>query len=215
MPDRPDPLRGSPSYLLFELVRLMRRTSIEAAPENGMRLPHLFVLSCVARLGPLSQREVSEHLRIDPGDLVGIVDALEDAGHVRRSRDPRDRRRYALEVTEAGRLSLGRGRAHRDELDERLFAALAPDELEGFKEMMLRILSRHDPRFAAAAGSSPEPGSGSGSGDEPRPRVVSPRVEAEAVRIMATALEDEITGTGARTATEAARSGTGRPPPPR
>lgn len=163
MHDRRDPLRESPSYLLFELVRLVRRASVEMFPDDRLRLPHIQVLSCVARLGPLSQREVSEHLRIDAGDLVGIVDALEEAGHLQRRRDPEDRRRYALDVTEDGLLFLGRSHERRSRLNQVLFEPLAPDELEQFKEMMLRVLARHDPRFAPAC-APPEPGGLAGHG---------------------------------------------------
>ncbi|MFI0481267.1 MarR family winged helix-turn-helix transcriptional regulator [Actinomadura sp. 9N215] len=152
MEDRPDPLHDSPTYLMFELMRLARRTSARMFPGPGrLRLPHMLVLACVARLGPLSQREVAEHLRMDPGDLVGIVDALEEAGSVRRRRDPGDRRRYALEATEDGRLALGASQDDRDRLNATLFEPLSPDELQLFKDLMLRVLAHHDPRFAGPA----------------------------------------------------------------
>ncbi|QXJ19560.1 MarR family transcriptional regulator [Actinomadura graeca] len=149
MQEKPDPLRDSPSYLLFELLRLARRTSARIFPGERVRLPHLMVLGCVARLGPLSQREVSEHLRMDAGDIVGLVDTLEEAGYVERRRDAEDRRRYALGVTEAGRLFLSAARERRDHLDALLFGPLAPEELEQFTHLMLRVLAHHDPRFTA------------------------------------------------------------------
>lgn len=147
MEDRPDPLCASPTYLLFETGRLVRRTSARMLPD-GSRLPHLLVLGCVARHGPLSQRQVAERLRMDAGDLVGIVDALETAGHVRRRRDPGDRRRYALDATEDGRLFLGACQDDRARLDEALFEALSPDETDLLKKLLLRVLAHHDERFA-------------------------------------------------------------------
>ncbi|MFD0690996.1 MarR family winged helix-turn-helix transcriptional regulator [Actinomadura fibrosa] len=168
MEDRPDPLHDSPSYLVFELVRLIRRTSAELFPGERLRLPHLLVLSCVARLGPLSQREVSEYLRMDAGDIVGLVDALEDAGHVRRRRDPGDRRRYALEATEDGRLFLAQSRDGRDRLNDLLFAPLAPHELDQFKALVLRVLAQHDERFTAP------PGAASGAASAQRTEIAAP-----------------------------------------
>ncbi|WP_067468372.1 MarR family winged helix-turn-helix transcriptional regulator [Actinomadura macra] len=159
MQEQPDPLRDSPSYLLFELLRLARRTSARTFPGERVRLPHLMVLDCVARLGPLSQREVSEHLRIDAGDMVGMIDALEEAGYVERRRDAGDRRRYALDVTEAGRLFLGASHERRNRLDDLLFEPLALGELAQFKDLMLRVLAHHDPRFAdQRSGRPPAPG---------------------------------------------------------
>ncbi|GAA1799230.1 MarR family winged helix-turn-helix transcriptional regulator [Actinomadura chokoriensis] len=148
MTDQSDPMYDSPTYLMFETVRLVRRTAARLLPGQP-RLPHLLVLWCVARSGPLSQREVAERLRMDPGDLVGIVDALERAGHVERRRDPGDRRRYALDATEDGRLFLGESLDARVRLNEVLFEPLSPDERRLFREMLLRVLAHHDDRFTA------------------------------------------------------------------
>ncbi|MES9543500.1 MarR family transcriptional regulator [Actinomadura sp. NPDC000600] len=167
MDDRPDPLCESPVYLLFETGRLVRRTSARLSPGQP-RLPYLLVLSCVVRHGPLSQRQVAERLRMDAGDLVGIVDALEGAGHVRRRRDPRDRRRYALDATEHGRLFLGACLDDRARLDETLFGALSPGETRLFKELLLRVLAHHDDRFADAP--APPEQDGPGAADEPGQR---------------------------------------------
>ncbi|MFA1543715.1 MarR family winged helix-turn-helix transcriptional regulator [Actinomadura monticuli] len=147
MTDQSDPMYDSPTYLMFETVRLVRRTAARMLPGQP-RLPHLLVLWCVARSGPLSQREVAERLSMDPGDLVGIVDTLEKAGHVERRRDPGDRRRYALDATENGRLFLGESLDARVRLNELLFEPLSPAERRLFKEMLLRVLAHHDDRFA-------------------------------------------------------------------
>lgn len=154
MEDRPDPLCASPAYLLFETVRLARRTSARMFPGRP-RLPYLLVLACVARHGPLSQRQVAERLRMDAGDLVGVVDALEAAGHVVRRRAPGDRRRYALDATEDGRLFLGACRDDRARLDDALFEPLSPDETRLLQDLLLRVLAHHDERFAAAPAEEP------------------------------------------------------------
>jgi DNA-binding MarR family transcriptional regulator len=158
-------------------------------------MPHLLVLWCVARSGPLSQRDVAERLRMDAGDLVGIVDALEEAGHVRRRRDPADRRRYALEATDVGHDFLEESLQARRRLNEVLFEPLSPDERRLFREMLLRVLAHHDDRFAdlapdeAPADEAPSDeapsndapaGGASYRGTAPRERVVTPQVEAEA-----------------------------------
>ncbi|URN03931.1 MarR family winged helix-turn-helix transcriptional regulator [Actinomadura madurae] len=169
MEDRPDPLYDSPTYLMFETVRLVRRTATRMFP-GQLRLPHLLVLWCAARHGPLSQREVAERLRMDAGDLVGIVDALEDAGHVRRRRDPEDRRRYALEATEDGRLKLGEALDARVRLNEMLFEPLSPEERHLFRDMLLRILAHHDERFTGAL---EPPGQQTGTGVPSRSRASS------------------------------------------
>jgi DNA-binding MarR family transcriptional regulator len=182
-----DPMYDSPTYLMYETVRLVRRAGSRMFPGQP-RMPHLLVLWCVARSGPLSQRDVAERLRMDAGDLVGIVDALEEAGHVRRRRDPADRRRYALEATDGGLGFLEESLQARRRLNEVLFEPLSPDERRLFREMLLRVLAHHDDRFAdlasgTASATSPHEAPADGDpyrGDAPRERVVTPQVEAEA-----------------------------------
>jgi DNA-binding MarR family transcriptional regulator len=144
----PDPLLQLPSYLAFELVRLARRVSAEMYPDETLRVPHAAALACLSVRGPMSQRELSEALRLDPGDLVAVIDALEELGHVVRERDPQDRRRYSLQVTDAGRVALHERRNRGERLNEELFAPLAPHERLQLQKLILRVLAHHDPRFA-------------------------------------------------------------------
>jgi DNA-binding MarR family transcriptional regulator len=146
-----DPLLRLPSFLMFELIRTARRRALEMFPDERLRLAHTAVLACLADRGPMSQREMSERLRFDPGDLVGVIDALEELEYVVRERDTRDRRRYSLQLTDAGRLALHERRNRGVRLNDALFAPLTAFERDQLQELMLRVLAHHDPRFAAGA----------------------------------------------------------------
>ncbi|MFI6992339.1 MarR family transcriptional regulator [Nonomuraea wenchangensis] len=52
--------------------------------------------------GPRSQRDLAVTLAIDPSDVTKVLDELVSAGHVERTRDPRDRRRIHVKLTPAG-----------------------------------------------------------------------------------------------------------------
>ncbi|GLZ11960.1 hypothetical protein Acsp04_21950 [Actinomadura sp. NBRC 104425] len=144
-----DPLLRGPVHLVAELMKLIRREATGTLPGAGrLRGPAVLVLACVAVEGGMSQRQVSERLRMDPADVVSLVDVLEDNGYIERRRDPADRRRYRLDITEDGRLFLARRREAIHKLNQRLFAPLSPQEMEQFTDMILRVLARHDPRFA-------------------------------------------------------------------
>ncbi|MEU5692954.1 MarR family winged helix-turn-helix transcriptional regulator [Actinosynnema sp. NPDC020468] len=80
--------------------------AVEAASDLGVGA-HL-VLKMLAAVGPCSQQVLAEELRIDRSVMVGVADGLERAGHVRRDRDPADRRAYAVTITPAGRRALAR-----------------------------------------------------------------------------------------------------------
>jgi DNA-binding MarR family transcriptional regulator len=150
---RPLPRRllKHPSAVMFFVMReAFRLSQKRAAEEQGsaetMRFPQYAVLACLAEFGPGSQREISDRLRFDPSDVVTFVDGLEQAGWVARKRDPRDRRRYALELTPAGRRALQRRDRSAQQLNRQLFGALNEKEFRLFRDLLLRVLSDHNPR---------------------------------------------------------------------
>ncbi|WP_262848947.1 MarR family winged helix-turn-helix transcriptional regulator [Mumia quercus] len=56
-------------------------------------------LGIVRRDGPMSAGLLAERTALTAGAVTGLVDRLEAAGLVRRSRDPQDRRRLVIEAT--------------------------------------------------------------------------------------------------------------------
>lgn len=72
--------------------------------------------------------------------MVGIVDALEDAGHVRRERNPEDRRAYAVTISASGRRVLAKAEKGVPAFLDGAFAALTSAELA-----QLTRLSRQTP----------------------------------------------------------------------
>ena len=113
------------------------------AHDAGFRPGCIGVLRVVAAREPVSQREVSEALLLDPSDLVTLVDILEAAGLVERRRDPADRRRYALEVTPRGQLAVVRLREINRETNEELLAPLDERERAQLAELIGRVVRHH------------------------------------------------------------------------
>src|SRR4051794_4041905 len=85
--------------LTHRLAQLTRRAMANRMAHEkwaiaaGFRPGCIGVLDAVAQHEPVSQREVSSVLLLDPSDLVTFVDILERAGLLERRRDPTDRRR--------------------------------------------------------------------------------------------------------------------------
>lgn len=55
-------------------------------------------LDVLQRLGPVTAGAIGEHTGLTTGAVTGLVDRLERAGYVRRTRDDRDRRRVVVEL---------------------------------------------------------------------------------------------------------------------
>ncbi len=129
---------------VFLLAREMRRQIHEAMADEewvadaGFRPPCMGVLDVVARLQPVSQREISDHLGLDASDVVGVLDILEAAEMVERRRDPQDRRRHAVVLTERGETAARRFAALRAKVTDRVLSGLDPDE----RRLLVELLDR-------------------------------------------------------------------------
>lgn len=108
--------------------------------ETGLRPPCHGVLTWIERLEPVSQKQISDRLGLDPSDLVPVVDILERAGFVSRSRDPQDRRRYSLTLTPLGRRRLRRLDTIAAEVEGELLAPLDAAERTALRQLVERIL---------------------------------------------------------------------------
>ena len=101
----PAALRKSASWCLAQLDAAVRasvnatlgRTQIESISIRGY-----WVLEAIADGGDMAQTELSALLGMDRSDMVRLIDSLESANLVERTRDAKDRRRQLIALTEAG-----------------------------------------------------------------------------------------------------------------
>ena len=70
--------------------------------QHGMSPTAFSVLGVLGHHDALSHRELAGHLGLTPATLTPVIDTLEEAGAVRRSRDRTDRRVVRLSITPAG-----------------------------------------------------------------------------------------------------------------
>lgn len=74
----------------------------EALVAEGLKLRHHVVLAAVRDLAPVAQADLGRAIGLDPKDLVGVLNDLQDAGLAVRAPDPTDRRKNAVLLTEEG-----------------------------------------------------------------------------------------------------------------
>lgn len=88
------------SWALRAVNRLSADIDVELARRLHLRLLDTMALGHVMTAeSPLGPAELSARLGISTGSGTELVDRLESAGHVRRRRDSRDRRRVALSAS--------------------------------------------------------------------------------------------------------------------
>ena len=130
---------------MMRLGAEFRSRAIGALVAAGFSQYHYSVLALLHQQDRETQAEIAAVLDLDPSQLVGVLDSLEERGLVSRQRDPRDRRRHLVSLTAEGRRHLRRLRAAIDRFEDELFAPLDPDDRATLHAMLLRLAEYHDP----------------------------------------------------------------------
>jgi DNA-binding MarR family transcriptional regulator len=91
------------SFLLARANALSLAAGNAALSRHGLRVRSYSVLALAAGSARPSQRELAELLRLDPSQVVALVDELQARGLVVREPDPVDRRANVVVATDLGR----------------------------------------------------------------------------------------------------------------
>ena len=129
--------------LVLLMVRLARMAGYrlgKALTAMEMRTHEFAVLNHLSESGPLSQQELGQALRINPSNLVGLLDLLEADGLLARVRDRHDRRRHIVTLTALGRRRLMRAWEAAEAAEADLLAPLSDDERERLRGMLERLV---------------------------------------------------------------------------
>jgi DNA-binding MarR family transcriptional regulator len=139
-PDAGDATLGSGCGLL--ILRLARAAAWRlgrSLADSGLRWPDFAVLHHLEAQGPLAQRELAMALRIQPSNIVALLDDLERRDLLRRSPDPADRRRHRVELTARGRATLQRATKAARAAEADLLAPLSPAERRAFHVLLVSL----------------------------------------------------------------------------
>jgi DNA-binding MarR family transcriptional regulator len=80
-------------------------------------------------------------MHLDPNNCVLLLNEMEAAGHIRRVRDPQDRRRHIVELTPAGKKALAHAERAMEDLEEEVLGPLSADERAQLRDLLDRALS--------------------------------------------------------------------------
>ncbi|MFB8771581.1 MarR family winged helix-turn-helix transcriptional regulator [Streptomyces broussonetiae] len=141
----PPAIRALPSWLLARAAARGRTLMAQALAAEGLKVWHHVVLLAVRDLAPVAQADLGRRVRLDPKDLVGVLDDLQSAGLVLRAPDPRDRRKNAVSLTKEGARLLARCERAAGRADEELLSPLTAAERERFTGMLARIAGTDGP----------------------------------------------------------------------
>jgi DNA-binding MarR family transcriptional regulator len=146
----PAELRESPLFLLKRLGVAAKERSSEAYEGLGLHPYHHAILALLDEGARETQAAIAEALGYDKGQLVGLLDELEQNGHIERRRDPSDRRRQTVHITPDGRKTLSKMRRLSRELEDDFLATLDDRERAALQALLLRLGEQHLPNCRLA-----------------------------------------------------------------
>ncbi|GAB4584706.1 MarR family winged helix-turn-helix transcriptional regulator [Nocardia sp. IFM 10818] len=122
-----------PTYVLGKLHKAMHN-------RLGTSLREHWMLTYLAERSEISQQEMADAMAIDRSEVVRLIDGMEKAGLVTRTRDPEDRRKYRLAMTKAGNRQREETDARIADATDILLERLTAAERETLHRLSLKAL---------------------------------------------------------------------------
>jgi DNA-binding MarR family transcriptional regulator len=126
------------TVLLTQLSRVVyRRTSEDLL---GMRMKEFVMLAHLREHSPIPQQELGEMLCIDPNNLVLLLNELESREFAYRRRDPTDRRRHLVEITDEGLAAFEKAERGIESVEDDVLDSLTSRERVELQALLVRAL---------------------------------------------------------------------------
>jgi DNA-binding MarR family transcriptional regulator len=129
---------------VYRLARLSGDEVERAYAEHGIGRPEFDVLATLRRSGrpyQLSPGVLAASMMLSSGGTTARLDRLEQAGLVRRTRDPRDRRAVLVGLTERGRTVVDAAVAAGLARQQELLAHLSPAQQARLAALLREVLA--------------------------------------------------------------------------
>jgi DNA-binding MarR family transcriptional regulator len=136
--------------LLEHLARVGRRAYEGSMTPGGLRPRHLIALKLLSEHGPQSQQGLADALSLDPSNVVGLLNELEERELITRRRDRSDRRRHIVELSPLGEEELAVAYARLSCVEDDLLCALRAEERTTLYELLERAVGGKSPPCDAA-----------------------------------------------------------------
>ncbi len=128
------------------LTRLSRAVFVRSSVDLvGMNLKNMVVLAYLRDHPSASQQVLTEDLSMDSNTGVLVLNDLEDLEFVERRRDPADRRRHIVDITDAGLEALERAEVAQGSIEDEILGGLSDSERVTFRRLLVKALEEHLP----------------------------------------------------------------------
>jgi DNA-binding MarR family transcriptional regulator len=123
------------------LTRLARAVFLRSSVDLvGMNLRNMVVLAYLRDHPGASQQVMTEQLSMDSNTGVLVLNDLEDLEYVERRRDPADRRRHLVDITDAGLEALELAEVAQGSIEDEILRGLSQSERAQFRRLLVKAL---------------------------------------------------------------------------
>jgi DNA-binding MarR family transcriptional regulator len=133
------PLRAYLGYGLKRAFNAIQADLNETLRPHGLRMISFSALALIGAHERLRQSKLAELLTIEPPNLVVILDELDRAGLIEKTRAMADRRAYELGLTEKGATVLARARKDVEAHDRRMTRTIDASDREALVRMLEQV----------------------------------------------------------------------------
>ena len=144
-PRMPAELLASSTFLLKRLGFAARDRALASYDEIGIHPYHYAIMLVLDEGSAETQGSIADALGYDRGQLVGLLDELQEQGLVERQRDPNDRRRHLVRMTGDGTKMLRRVRALARRNEDEFLDPLDEEERAQLHDLLMRLAEKHEP----------------------------------------------------------------------
>lgn len=131
--------------LLEHLARVGRRAAEITLEPGGLRPRHLIALKLLSERGPANQQALADSLSLDPSNVVGLLNELEERRLITRRRDSADRRRHIVELSPRGEKALCEAYDRLRRVDDDLLSPLSARERATLYDLLVRAVGAKTP----------------------------------------------------------------------
>src|SRR6516225_10424241 len=126
------------------VTRLARAVFLRSSVDLvGMNLRNMVVLAYLRDHPGVSQQKMTEELSMDSNTGVLVLNDLEDLEYAERRRDPADRRRHLVDITDAGVEALERAEMAQGSIEDEILGGLNASERAELRALLVKALKDH------------------------------------------------------------------------
>lgn len=133
------PLMGLVGYSLRRAQIRIYQDFLDAMEPWSITPPRFSAMTLIRHNAGMKLTELATAMGIARSGAVEVANSLEKLGYLRRTASPVDRRAYALELTTQGTSVLDAVTAQVQQHDERVSAALSPDERAQLRRLLDKL----------------------------------------------------------------------------